>query len=84
MRLMATFSFLVWQYAAWTTAVAPLPEISRGNTACVKSITSPREQGSLPLVKEIGQYDSLVEPTALSTVQTHAVHTSSMNEDTLL
>lgn len=26
MRLMATFSFLGLQYAAWTTAVAPLPE----------------------------------------------------------
>ena len=25
MRLMATFSFLGLQYAAWTTAVAPLP-----------------------------------------------------------
>lgn len=29
MRFMATFSFLGLQYAAWTTAVAPLPEKSR-------------------------------------------------------
>lgn len=32
MRLMATFSFLGLQYAAWTTAVAPLPEEHNTNT----------------------------------------------------